>query len=70
MNFEKIKNDKIQEAKELYKILGIEIKDEELPVLDYYPTLDEIQRNEEIEKEVEFHWTRLSINSNIGYIAE
>jgi len=70
MDYDKIKNDKIQEATDLFKLIGIETKDEEFSDLNFLPTLPEFQKKLDQEKDLEFHWTRLSINSNIGCIAE
>jgi len=70
MDYNKIKNDKVQEANDLYKMLGIETNDIDLYDLDYFPLRTEFKEQSEQEKSFEFHWTRLSINSNINCIAE
>ena len=69
MDYDQIRNNKIQEATDLFKMIGIETKDEEYYDLDYFPTLPETHKELNQEKKLEFHWTRLSINS-FGAIAE
>jgi hypothetical protein len=70
MDYEKIKNDKIQEAIELFKRVGIKTHEENISELDYIPSIPEFQKKSDGDKNIEFHWTRLSINSNIGCVAE
>lgn len=70
MDYDKIKNDKIQEATELFKMIGIETQEEDKTEIDYMPSIPEFQEKSDQDKEIEYHWTRLSINSNIGCIAE
>ncbi len=68
MNYKKIKLDKIQEANDFYKMIGIENYEENYS--DTNPILPELVKEFNEDKKVEFHWTRLSINSNIGLIVE
>ena len=70
MDYNKIKNDKIQEANDLYKLLGIETNNKYLYDSDYSPLRTEFNEQSEQEKSFKFHWTRLSINSNFDCIAE
>ena len=70
MDYEKIRQDKIQEANDFYKMIGIKTYDENLPDIDQYPIFSEFSKELNPEKEIEFHWTRLSINSNIGCTTE
>lgn len=70
MDYERIKSDKIQEATELFNKLGIEIQEEYVSESDYTPFIAKFQNKGDPNKETEFHWTRLSINSNIGCIVD
>ena len=70
MDYEKIKTDKTQEAIDLYKKIGIEINESEDSDLLYTPIFPDYQRQNELEKDIEFHWTRLSINSSVGCIVD
>lgn len=70
MDYEKIKQDKIQEANDFYKMIGIKTYNENIPDSDFNPIMPEFEKEINPIKEVEYHWTRLSINSNIGYTTE
>ena len=70
MDYEKNKNEKIREASELFKMIGIETIYEKYYGFDYSPGFSEYKRESDQVKDPEFHWTRLSINSNIGCIIE
>jgi hypothetical protein len=69
MDLDKIKDQKIQEANELFKRLGIDTNNE--PNFEngnspcYQTDTDESEGSK-----IEFHWTRLSNNSNIGCITD
>lgn len=70
MDYEKIKLDKIQEANDFYKMIGIKTYNDYSNDTDFNPFLSEDEKKNNPLKEVEYHWTRLSINSNIGCIAD
>jgi hypothetical protein len=70
MDYEKIKQDKIQEANDFYEMIGLKTYNDNLTDTDFNPFLPEVEKEINPLKEVEYHWTRLSINSNIGCIAE
>lgn len=70
MDLKKIKDDKVQEAEVLYKLLGINTSTQQPALSETAPVIPGPLPERNNEKEVEFHWTRLSINSNIGCISE
>jgi hypothetical protein len=69
MEYEKIKQQKINEAIEFYKMLGINIKEEDYSNLKINEEI-ELKKIPNLLENIEFHWTRLSNNSNIGYTIE
>jgi hypothetical protein len=70
MDLKKIMDDKVQEAEVVYRMLGIQTSTRE-PALSEIPSdmPDSIPERSN-DKELEFHWTRLSISSSIGCISE
>ncbi len=66
--FDKIKEEKIQEAKDLFGQIGITEQQED----DYnFSEIPSYSENSNSNKEdSKFHWTRLSINSNNGCIID
>ncbi|MBP6398786.1 MAG: hypothetical protein KA340_12960 [Saprospiraceae bacterium] len=66
--FEKIKEDKIKEATELFNKIKIAPTHLEEDVFFEIPIYDE--NNNPVKEEVKLHWTRLSINSTIGCVIE
>lgn len=70
MDYEKIKSDKIQEARDLYERLGIDLNENGLIDSDYFEEIPMVDESTDNKGDVVFHWTRLSNTSNVGYIAE
>jgi len=68
LELENIKTEKIKEAKLLFKTIGITQEAEDEQFLSEIPTYSENSNPEK--KKIEFHWTRLSINSNSSNIIE
>lgn len=69
MDLDKIKDQKIQEANELFKRLGINTDNEPNLETGDSPCF-QFDTDESEGSKIEFHWTRLSNNSNIGLIAD
>jgi len=69
LELDKIKTDKIKEAEDLFKTIGITEEQEEEQYFSEIPTYSE-NSNPEEKQEPKFHWTRLSINSNSGCIID
>lgn len=65
---ERIREKKTKEAKDLFRTLQIEPMNEEYFQKLEFPHFHESSTPEK--KESKFHWTRLSMNSNIGCIIE
>ncbi len=70
MEYEKIKQQKIKEAIEFYKLLGINIEEVDYSNLKINTEEIELKKTPNLLENIEFHWTRLSNNSNIGYTIE
>ncbi len=70
MEYEKIKQQKIKEAIEFYKLLGINIEEDDYSNLKINTEEIELKKTPNLLENIEFHWTRLSNNSNIGYTIE
>lgn len=69
MDLDKIRDNKTQEANELFKQLGIDTNKKTNSYTVNSPC-HKIDIDESEETKLEFHWTRLSNNSNIGCIAD
>jgi len=65
---ERIRDKKTKEAKDLFRTLDIDPSKEEYFQKLEIPDFNESSTPEK--KESKFHWTRLSMNSNIGCIIE
>ncbi|NBC24255.1 MAG: hypothetical protein GVX78_01405 [Bacteroidetes bacterium] len=65
---DRIREEKTKEAEDLFRTLGIEPSEEEFYQKVETPQIYENSNSEK--KESKFHWTRLSMNSNIGHIIE
>ena len=73
MNLEQIKQEKIKEVEEFYKLIGLYSTKQSLLEQKDLLRLIQMQKDEpqvQHEKEEKLHWTRLSINSNIGCVVE
>ena len=69
MDLDKIKDQKIQEAKKLFKQLGIDTNNESnLETVD--SPCYQFDTDESEDSKIKFHWTRLSNNSNIGFTTD
>lgn len=66
---DKIKTDKIKEAKDLFETIGITYEQVDENYFSEIPTFSE-NSNPEKKQPPKFHWTRLSINSNSGCIID
>ncbi len=69
MDLDKIKDQKIQEANELFKQLGIDTNNETNLENGDSPCY-QFDTDESEGSIIEFHWTRLSNNSNIGFTTD
>jgi hypothetical protein len=69
MNLEEIKEHKIREAAELFEEIGLDPKKEvDINYITYTPLENLILKQNYTEEKL--HWTRLSNNSNIGYVID
>lgn len=70
MDYAKIKSDKVKEARELYKKIGIDLDEDKFIDFDNYEEIPDVHENTDQKEDIVFHWTRLSSSSNIGYVSE
>lgn len=70
MSLDKIREDKIKEAIELYKKLGIDSSKGSMPEMDELFSSESKIDLESPKKKEKLHWTRLSINSNFGCVVD
>lgn len=67
---EQVKEDRIKEAVQLYLSIGLD-PDNCRDDSEYYPKYsNELVEDTLVEENRSFHWTRLSGNSNFGYIVD
>lgn len=70
MNLEKIKEDKIKEAEEIYRQIGLSEILETHRRSQYSTSTPDISTENKKNTNSAFHWTRLSNTSSIGHIVE
>lgn len=69
IELEIIKEKKVEEARDFFEKIGIEEKNLE-PLFMSKETVEYSEDSNFKNQDTKFHWTRLSINSNIGCIIE